>query len=226
MPEPVFRRPIAVSRPGVKLWSIDLAPDAGRLAAARRILSADESARADRFRREEDQARFATTRAALRELLAEATGSRAQELTFSEGPYGRPFLSGREDLSFNVSHSGALALIAIAPGRSVGVDIELMRENIDELELAAGFFLPAEYRAIAWGGTQLKTFYRIWTVKEAVLKAFGVGIASSLKDFEVRLCAGAPAIIPQPGAFTTDLAEISVEVPEVAAGYAAALALV
>lgn len=217
---------IAIPDPTVELWLVD----AGRtalLSESALILSSDEIDRANRFYRAEDRARFMLTRAALRRLLAEASGLAPQHLAFSLGPFGKPILIGRDDLHFNVSHSSALALIGLSSTRPIGVDIELMRENIDELALAEAFFCDDEHRFIEklQGAAQLEAFYKIWTCKEAVLKAFGVGITAYLKDFLVQLSPGRLDIRPQRNCFTPALAHVRVESLKVPAEYAAALAL-
>lgn len=210
----------------VELWLVDVGGSA-HLAESALVLSGDEIARANRFYRAEDRARFMLTRAALRRLLADASGRRPEDLAFTIGPFGKPVLAGREDLHFNVSHSSALALIGLSPLRPIGVDIELMRENIDELALAEAFFCEDEHRFLKnlEGAAQLDAFYKIWTCKEAVLKAFGVGITAYLKDFLVELGPQRLDIRPQHNCFTPALAQVRVESLEVPAEYAATIAL-
>lgn len=231
-------RSIAVSDPGVKLWLVDVTPDARRLEAAEPLLAPDEIARADRFYHRRDRARFVLARAALRALLGEAVGAPPLALSFAQGQFGRPALVGHNGPSFNVSHSGAFALVGLAARRTIGVDIEEMRENVDELDLARLFFCEDEYRALAAlrDGARCDAFYRIWTAKEAVLKAFGVGIAEYLKAFAVTLAAPDPGsaalaltgLAPRPdgGAFAAKLVGVTLASIEAPHGYAAALALV
>ncbi len=211
----------------VELWLVDVDQKSAR-AADVSALSEDEMNRANRFLRAEDRARYMLTRAALRRLLGEATGASPEKLAFALGPYGKPALAGAETLHFNVSHSGALALIGVSSNHPIGVDIELMRENVDELALARSFFCAEEHGLLASleGAAQLAAFYRIWTCKEAVLKAFGVGITAYLKDFVVELTPAGPRIRPQRDCFTPALADVRVESIEASDGYAATLALV
>ncbi|SFK55312.1 4'-phosphopantetheinyl transferase family protein [Methylocapsa palsarum] len=217
------------------LWRVDL--EAFRLDP--NVLSADEQDRANRFLRDEDRRRFALTRAALRHLLANATGLTAAKIRFEAGPYGKPYLAESLDvqggggrLDFNVSHSGAFALIGIARGRAIGVDIEIMRDTIDELQLARGFFSDEEYRSLASleGAARLRSFYRIWSCKEAVLKSFGAGITERLRDFSVELTAEGfrlhrEAGNLEPGRAALDLAAVRVEPLEAPQRYSAAFAL-
>jgi 4'-phosphopantetheinyl transferase len=210
----------------VRLWLVDVGADPAALPQASLPLSQDEIDRANRFHHPEDRARFMLTRAALRHLLAEATGRKAQTLAFSAGPHGKPVLVDN-DLHFNASHSGALALIGVSSSRLIGVDIELMRETIDELRLAKTFFRDDEHNFLAGlvGEGRVEAFYRIWTAKEAVLKAFGFGVTAYLKDFRVRLNPTGIDIEPAPGCFTPELAAVRAASVEAPAGYAAAYAL-
>lgn len=190
-------------------------------------LSRGEKDRANRFRRAEDEALFALTRGTLRRLLSAATGVPAEEIAFAEGPYGKPCLAGTHGPHFNVSHSGCWALIGFSDSRDIGVDIEFMRAAGGELDLARSFFSAAEYRSLEGlaNGMLLSSFYRIWTCKEAVLKACGAGITEHLKDFSVESTGDGYAIHPEPDCFSPALASVAVQSVEVPRGYAGCYAL-
>jgi 4'-phosphopantetheinyl transferase len=113
-------------------------------------------------------------------LLSAATGVPAEEIAFAEGRYGKPCLVGTNGPHFNVSHSGCWALIGFSDSRDIGVDIEFMRAAGCELDLARSFFSAAEYRSLEGlaNGMLLSSFYKIWTCKEAVLKAHGAEFPS------------------------------------------------
>jgi 4'-phosphopantetheinyl transferase len=159
------------------VWRVHVTPDATLEAEARQVLSADEHARAARFAQAGDRARYVLTRAALRQLLAERVGIPPADLSFTTTRYGKPELVGDSVWQFNGAHSGAWALIAIAEGARVGVDVEQQRPgdvierltprftSADEQQALAA--LPATQRA-AW-------LYQLWTLKEAVMKASGEG---------------------------------------------------
>ncbi len=107
-------------------------------------------------------------------------------------PARKPALAGHPGLSFNTSHSAGTAVIAVAAGTDVGVDIERIRPIDDAERLAADRFaaseadqlrsLPAEDREIG--------FLRLWTRKEAVVKALGLGLSMPLDRFSVLDRAG------------------------------------
>lgn len=147
----------------------------------------------------------AAARGALGAILAEYLGG-AEEAETQVGKDGKPQLAqGPERLSFNLSHSGALALVALAPGGvEIGVDVERLRARRDLLRLAARW-LPAadaEAVAVATETERERVFYDAWTRHEARVKCTGAGLAG-----------------PAPGP------EVVAHRLEIDAGYAAAVAL-
>ncbi len=164
------RLPAAVA--GVDLWRIDLdRPIPGALA----LLTAEERARASRFVFDRDRTRFVAGRAAKRVILAGYTGGAPEALLFELGPHGKPHLSAGP--AFSYSSSGACGLLAAGGDRPLGVDVERIREVLDAAALARGVFTPEELAA--WrttGGDGCASFLRVWTRKEAILKALGLGL--------------------------------------------------
>jgi 4'-phosphopantetheinyl transferase len=212
---------------GVALWLAGPAGPGGVPEHLWNILSRGEKDRANRFLRAEDRALFALTRGTLRCLLSAATGVPTEEIAFAEGPYGKPCLVGIHGPHFNISHSGCWALIGFSDSRPIGVDIEYMRAAGGELGLARSFFSAAEYRSLEGldRAMLLSSFYKIWTCKEAVLKAHGAGISEHLKDFSVELTPDGYAIHPEPHCFSPSLASVAVQPVEVPEGYAGCYAL-
>jgi 4'-phosphopantetheinyl transferase len=212
---------------GVALWLVGPAGPGGVPEHLWSPLSRGEKDRANRFRRPEDRALFALTRGMLRYLLSKATGVPAEEFAFAEGPHGKPHLAGTNGPRFNVSHSGCWALIGFSNSHDIGVDIEFMRAAGGELDLARSFFSAAEYRSLEdlANGTLLSSFYKIWTCKEAVRKAYGAGITEHLKNFSVELTADGFAIHPEPNCFSPSLASVAVQPVEVPDGYVGCCAL-
>ena len=122
-------------------------------------------------------AHFTVGRGALRSLLARYVGACPSQLELGYAPQGKPLLLGH-DLPFNVAHSHGLALVAIAPGRPVGVDLERVRDLPAATAIAERFFSPAERARLAAAPPVLRMaqFLRLWTRKEAYLKATGGGL--------------------------------------------------
>ena len=150
----------------------------GSLDAALPLLSTDERERAARLRHPLHRQRFVLAHAFLRRTLGERLGRHPAKLMFDHGPAGKPLL---DDLYFNLSHSGDLAAVALSTRLPVGVDIEAL-QPIDAQSLARVHFTPSEAALLADLTDPLPAFYRLWTRKEAVLKAHGLGIGHSLAE--------------------------------------------
>ncbi len=158
--------------PGVvSVWQWDL--DDPTL-ADESVLSPAERARASRFIVAHGARRFAAGRAALRWALAGLCGTPAAELVLWTGPNGKPFLRGGPH--FNLAHSGAVALFAVADF-PIGIDVEAVRPV--EPGLANSVFTPVElaYLATLSPDERQRAFFRGWTRKEAVIKGKGGSIA-------------------------------------------------
>ncbi|SAK59592.1 4'-phosphopantetheinyl transferase [Caballeronia calidae] len=208
----------------VRVWLVHIDLTAPLDGAYFAVMHASERARAARFLRHADAARFATVRCALRYMLAAETGADGASLVLDAGEKGRPFLAHPDAPDFNVSHSGAHGLIAISRGRRVGADIEEVPQAFRWRELAPAVLTDADRRAIdalPGDAAQSGAFFDCWTAKEAVLKAHGDGIgggAISMNGFSVLPRDGVRyAVTQSAGAFDA----ISLAAPS---GYAAALA--
>lgn len=148
------------------------------------LLSADERRRAAAIISEDARRRWARGRGLLRSLLGGYLGDDPGGLLLERDPNGKPrLLDHRAGApSFNLSHSGHLALYAFAPEGSVGIDLQLPRGKIDDLALAARALGPetAEtLRALDPAGRR-SAFLRAWTRHEAVLKWHGGGIGAPI----------------------------------------------
>ncbi len=156
--------------------------------AAFDTLTEDERARTARFLRHEDAVRYAATRSALRESIGARLGVLPSSVRFRYDEAGRPSVEGGPcGFDFNVSHSGEFALIALSHTRRVGVDIESKRAALDWRSLARTVFAPREHAFVEAlpDEARLDAFFDVWTAKEALLKAIGVGIAGGLDRFSV-----------------------------------------
>ena len=146
-------------------------------------LSVDEVARYARLRSPADR-RFAVARTILRRLLARYLHCEPAAIAFDYGDRGKPELrwsqsSLQPPLRFNLSHSQDVAVYAVAPAGRVGVDVECLRPVPAWAKLASRYFSPQEQQRLSQlaGRAQQREFLRIWTQKEAYVKATGEGIA-------------------------------------------------
>jgi 4'-phosphopantetheinyl transferase len=158
----------------LRLWLIDL--DVQPVAAE--SLPEAVRLRAARFVRDTDRRRYLASQTALRHLLGAAG-------PWTTGAHGKPAL-GRPPPHFNLGRRDGWAVIAVSGTHEVGVDIETQRPIDDAQELAAMHFTPHEREgvALAVGAERDHTFLRVWTRKEACMKATGLGLALAPSSFE------------------------------------------
>jgi 4'-phosphopantetheinyl transferase len=186
---------IALPEDEVHLWQIELATVAPAEQRWKQILSEDERSRAARFHFSQDRQYFTATRALLRMILGSYLDSNPSELVFQYSEKEKPSLhpcSSGEQWEFNVSHSGSIAMLAFSRGRTLGVDVEQLRDNFDHEAIARRFFSEEEQRQLAAlsPSEQYHAFFRCWTRKEAYIKAQGIGLSLPLHQFDVSLKPG------------------------------------
>ncbi|MEO3812458.1 4'-phosphopantetheinyl transferase superfamily protein [Sphaerisporangium sp. B11E5] len=209
---------------GLRLWRVPLDQDVAARRHAWALLSPDERSRAGCFALAEDRHQYMVARAALRTVLGRVCRVHPRALRLATSRAGRPSLEPRDGpgtrpLDFNLSHSGDVALIALWRGTGrVGVDVEHGSAQVDYAAVARSMFpaVEADRVAAARGEDRADRFLRLWTAKEAYLKARGVGIAR-LRD-----------VVVGPGTVRlgTDPRSTGRLWPlDVAAGYAAAVVL-
>ena len=163
---------------------LDATSSLGGLDLNASALSADEVAKAERYLIERVRNRYVVSRLALRYLLGRMLGEDWGQIGFSYGKWGKPQLNRLlvPGLHFNVSHCEGWAAIAFSQ-KEIGVDLEIPRPR-----LKARAVLPqilTEEEQTAWRGipaaTQESEALQLWTCKEALLKAMGLGIAEGLQ---------------------------------------------
>jgi 4'-phosphopantetheinyl transferase len=165
----------------------------------RGLLSDDELARASRFHFDADQERFVIGRALTRLQLSRFLGGDPRQWRFATNPHGRPELQwpeGPAPLGFNVSHTRGLVALAITATRDVGVDVEWIDRTLTH-DIAERFFAPrevADLRRLGADG-QRTVFFDSWTLKEAYIKARGMGLALPLGQFAFALAPPVPPTI-------------------------------
>jgi 4'-phosphopantetheinyl transferase len=144
------------------------------------LLSPEEQARARRFRGDHLARRYRRAHAALRILLGREAGCAPGAVPIVSLPGRKPRLRD-SGLCFNLSHSEGLAAIVMGQGREVGIDVEVRRRALgDVCALAERACHPCEGEALATleSGRREEAFLRLWTVREALLKAIGTGLAA------------------------------------------------
>ncbi len=179
----------------VHVWRVRLDGSTDQLARDEALLAPDERARMQAARSVRGRRHFAGTRATLRRILSQYLGLPPAQILLETTPLGKPQVApvqNPRDLHFNVAHSGAVALYAVACGRRVGVDVERVRANVPVERVAGRYFAPGEVAALlALPVAQRRAgFFSGWTRKEAYCKARGRGLSQGLGSFEVSMSPG------------------------------------
>ncbi|MGH8549968.1 MAG: 4'-phosphopantetheinyl transferase family protein [Methylococcales bacterium] len=182
--------PRRLPAPGtVHLWSVALEGDAYLIRHFLPRLSEDEKLRAARYHFPLHRNRWVVSRYALRGILAGYAAVSPESLIFRTGEYGKPELAnayGPVRLHFNLAHSGDQAVLAVARNE-VGIDIETINPEVPWQSLAPQVLSRQEYESWMRFPEELRRhlFFRIWTAKEAYLKARGLGLSMPLGAFSV-----------------------------------------
>jgi 4'-phosphopantetheinyl transferase len=208
------------------VWRVYLDRDSAQYQTRESILSPDELDRARRYHFERDRRRFTVARSALRMILSEYLGSDPKHLAFNYGAHGKPSLAGENSgIRFNVSHSGELAVIAVARDRELGVDVECLRSSAWVEQIPERFFSPREVKVLRSLPRELlqDAFFACWTRKEAYIKARGGGLSIGLDSFDVSLEPDKPAALLQVRDDPNEAARWGMAELRPASGYSGAL---
>ncbi len=174
---------------GVDVVHVDLSPNATRESQALEFLNDWERERWTRYHPGPPRRRFALSRAALRAVLCEALNCDNDELEFGWVERGKPraYVDGvLAPLHFNVSHSGDNGMLATSPDHQVGIDIEEINQRFRLDAIIESTFSPNEQAAVSTAdkGCAARAFFEIWTLKEAIIKATGMGLSANLQGIE------------------------------------------
>jgi 4'-phosphopantetheinyl transferase len=163
-------------------------------AACEALLSEEEHARRARFYFARDRHTFLVARALLRTVLSRYAPVPPEAWRFALGSHGKPYLADRSELSFNLSHTDGMVAVAVARSEELGVDVENAGRRTEPTAIADRFFSAAEVAALhrLTEEAQRERFFAYWTLKEAYIKARGLGLAIPLGQFSFELDQGLP----------------------------------
>ncbi len=185
----------------IQMWVAPVAEvhDSALLERYATLLDAGEKTRWQRFLQAPDRQRFLVARAFVRTVLARELGrDDPAALVFTSTVHGKPELAGAEAgrLHFNLSHADGLLVLALCREQAVGVDVEALDRKVELLALSQRYFTTHEHEALLDldGNAQRERFFALWTLKEAWLKARGLGLRIPLDDFSFALGGKHPAI--------------------------------
>src|ERR1700722_4360168 len=221
---------LTLDRRAVHVWRACLDQGPSQVDRFRPTLAADERLRAERFYFVRDRERYIIARGILRTILGRYLNRAPESLAFSYGFHGKPALiseSSVETIRFNISHSHGTALFAVTRAGEIGVDLELMREDIEVEQLADRFFSRQESEVLCALPSELRrrAFFHCWTRKEAYIKARGEGLSLPLDRFDVSLIPGTPAALLNTRPESNEALRWSLQDLTVTSGYVAALAV-
>lgn len=175
----------------VHLCSIDgeEVPELGQESSHLAILSAVERERMERIRFLGDRKMYGASHVMVRKVLSRYVDAPPESLRFARGGQGKPALIGTPNgVEFNLTHTRGLAVVAVSLNRAVGVDAERGDRSINEA-LAERIFSDTERRDLSElpDALRARAMVRLWTLKEAYVKALGVGLSRSVSDLTFRL---------------------------------------
>jgi len=193
--------PARFSENQVDIWCARLPDewDSSLSDSYRKILTPEETERYARFAFEKDRRQFLLTRALVRDVLSRYLGVEPAALVFARNEYGKPALA--EPLgcpvTFSLSHTKGLSVCAVASEQMIGVDVESLQRTNNHQDIAKRFFAPSEATFLESLNEAQKRpeFLRLWTLKEAFIKARGLGLSIPLNSFEVEMIPGRPPCV-------------------------------
>lgn len=173
---------LSIEQSTLHLWRISIDTLLPSLNLLQKLLSIDEIARANRLIDVTKRERFIITRACLRSILGRYLKVLPVSIRFTYNQHGKPFLDTHPHrLFFNLSHSAERAVLAVSTEKNVGIDLERINSTLSYGSIANQYFTEEEQICLNCYSEARKrrAFYRIWTQKEALLKAAGTGFQTA-----------------------------------------------
>jgi 4'-phosphopantetheinyl transferase len=163
-----------------------------RLNQYRDLLIGEEQDRHQHFHFAKDRHCYLVTRALVRTVLSRYTSITPEQWQFSKNTYGKPSIVNDDHIakkiSFNVSHTQGLIVLAVTRDNALGIDTENIGTRQAPLDVADRFLSPeelADLKALS-PESQHERFFQYWTIKEAYIKARGMGLSIPLDQFAFR----------------------------------------
>jgi 4'-phosphopantetheinyl transferase len=176
----------------IHLWTINPHKVTGqdKLNSLKALLSHSELEKVQRYRLPEARHNALITRAFVRSVLASYTGMKAQDVKFKITRHGKPELGNSSlPIRFNLSHNKELIICAVCLKHDIGCDVESLYRKININNIAQRYFAVDEYHALQTvpSARQKTRFFEYWTLKEAFVKATGLGISQGLNTFSFQI---------------------------------------
>ncbi|PHI20714.1 hypothetical protein CEQ90_06590 [Lewinellaceae bacterium SD302] len=178
------------TRDQLHVWRLKVTDDENELTKARRVLSKDEIAKADRYHFARDRNCCVMARAALRTLAGNYLKKNPEFINIGLEANGKPqLLEADNELSCNLSHSAGWIVLAFGDKTALGVDIEGVNPEVEVENIVGNFFSRLEVPLIMSQPPERRAdaFFFAWTRKEALIKATGEGLSLPLNEFGVSI---------------------------------------
>jgi 4'-phosphopantetheinyl transferase len=166
----------------IHIFQVDVAVSSSFMSEFLEMLSSKELAKANALKFKEDRDRYVAAHGLVRVILSAYTGEKPQDVCFEYISYGKPYITypgSKGTVQFNMSHSGNLMLLIVSRQVEVGIDVEQVVGQYPWTDIAEQYFLIDEVaylKAISDDG-RVENFFKLWTCKEAYLKARGLGLS-------------------------------------------------
>ena len=221
---------LCLNQAEVHLWRANLDEDSANIAILEQTLSSEERGKAAQFYFPKHGKRYTAARGFLRHILAKYLNIEPQEVAFSYGERGKPYLAkaiAHDNLEFNLSHSEDIAVYGVTRNHAMGIDVENLRAMDNLEQLANRFYCPEEAQFICQltPEAKIKAFFRAWTAKEAYLKAIGEGLPGGLDRVSVSLEPNQPLRLFEAQENSVDLTDWSFFALDVHPNFSAAVAI-
>lgn len=168
----------------IEVYAVDISrhPAPERYEHMLTLVSPEKSARIRRFYRKEDRLRGLVAEILIRDIIIRKTGIKNKDIEFYSNDYGKPFLKGRDNFHFNLSHSG-IWVVGAVDTQPVGIDVEQI-QNID-LDISKNYYSPDEHRELMSKDDKFSYFFTLWSLKESYIKIVGKGLSLPLNSFSI-----------------------------------------
>lgn len=185
----------------VHIWHIPLDRSHLETRKLSELLSEEEQVRAKRFHDDRNRKRFIVVHGILRIILSGYTNIPANHLVFGSNLNGKPYLKhahNNKNVEFNLAHSQDQGILAVAIGRSVGIDLEFIRSIRNYSKMAQSVFTESENRELRLipEDKRLIAFFTCWARKEAYVKSIGLGL-SHFQSFNVNVEPEVECVYPE-----------------------------
>ncbi len=201
----------------IAVWGIQVSKYLHDINSLNEILSDDEKLKVNNLKNTHQKKVSIISRGALRILSSAYMDVHPEGLVFSKTKNGKPFIKN-SSLAFNISHSADWIILSFGLNCNIGVDLEILRDDIDYKKIAKRFFSKDEQIALEITDEPIRLFFDLWARKEAIIKANSTRLLTSIKS----------TIIPMSNYSISERCEVSpwhVYAIEAGSRYAAALAV-